>query len=133
MNLCPRQMSDGAESVKRVFCLQSWHNPSTILLGSSKGEENKMSQTRRPCPYMVLSFVCMYMYICMYVYVHIYIYIYIYVCGFICVEVCMYIFVYIHMYVCVLIFSCFLLFSINSKGNNINYNCSFFHLGMQRN
>jgi hypothetical protein len=82
-------------------------NRGTILLGNSRGGENKASQTRRPLP-IYGSVICMYVYVCvcMYVCVHIYIY----VCEFICVKVCTYIFVCIHMYVCIWVFPCFLLF-----------------------
>ncbi len=103
MNLCPRQMSDGAESVKRVIDRQSWHNPSRkflgiwqILLGNSYGGENKASQARRPCPYMVLSFLCMYicvyMHACMCAYIYMYVGLFVWKCVriYLCVYICMY-------------------------------------------
>jgi hypothetical protein len=182
MNLCPRKMSDGVESVKRVIYCQSWHNPSrkflgirdgagsvkcvlcrqswhnpsrkflgikdgtrlvkcvlchqswhnpsrkfegsvmvrnrssaysttnhgTILLGSSYGGKNKASQACRPCPYMVLSFVCMY--IC--VYMHVCLCAYIYVCG---VYLCGSVYVYICVYTYVRMYMDFFVFFIVYK------------------
>jgi len=118
MNLCPRQMSDGAESVKRVIHRQSWHNPSRKFLGIIDGAgsvkrvlcrqswHNPSRKFLRKRKHGVASTqalpiygsdICMYVYMC--VYACMYVCIYIYVCGFICVEVCTYIFVCIHMYV----------------------------------
>jgi hypothetical protein len=72
-------------------------NRGTILLGSSRGGENKASQTRRPCPYMVLSFVCMYMCVYAFMYMCIYICIWVYLCGSVYVYICMYTYVCIYM------------------------------------
>jgi hypothetical protein len=71
-------------------------NRGTILPGSSYGGENKASQARRPCPYIVLSFVCMYMYVYACMYVCIYICMWVYLCGSVYVYICVY--TYVRMY-----------------------------------
>jgi hypothetical protein len=87
-------MNTGARNRQSAYSVV---NRGTILLGSSRGGQNKASRTRRPCPYWFCHLyvcVCVYMHVCMYVCVRIYMY----ECGLGFLEVSVYVFLCV--YVC---------------------------------